>query len=424
MDSQGISSNLGAQPLRAHNGQGGRAPVMDELQGTPCVPMRTSSLFSGVAGIEVGLAAAGAAETVRFCERWEPARAVLAAKFSSFPVDDDVTRLTDLDGADLVTAGFPCTDLSQAGLTRGLEGLQSGLVLTVLDLVRQQRPLWLLLENVPNMLYLGRGKAMARIVEELEGAGYEWAFRVLDSRFTGLAQRRRRVIVLASLERDPGPVLFSEDDDAPEPPGNPTSFGFSWTEGNRGLGWAEGAVPTLKGGTTVRVPSPPAVWLSGNPPGRRIVRPSIESAEVLQGFEPGWTSAAPERDRWKLVGNAVSTRVARWVGEQLAHRAHLTESVWREGLLPDGARWPTAARGGNGKRWHVHVSEFPRRPGPGEQQDLAQVLAIHGCEPLSLRATRGFRDRLAQSSLNYRADFMAALNEHVASYEDRPVLGS
>jgi DNA (cytosine-5)-methyltransferase 1 len=178
-------------------------------------PLTTASLFSGIAGIECGLARAQAAVVTSFCERWDPARDVLRAHFPYVPLGGDVTSLRDFGGAELVTAGFPCTDLSQAGLTRGIDGLQSGLVLTVLGLVYEHRPAWVMLENVPNMLLLSRGRAMARIVEELESAGYQWAYRVLDSRFTGLAQRRRRVILLASTKKDPAPVLFAEDAGAP-----------------------------------------------------------------------------------------------------------------------------------------------------------------------------------------------------------------
>lgn len=379
--------------------------------------LATFSLFSGIAGIELGLSAAGAATAVAFCELWEPARTVLRERFPGIPIDDDVTTLTDFRGAQLVAAGFPCTDLSQAGLTRGLEGLNSGLVLQVLQLVQQDRPDWVLLENVPNMLHLGHGRAMARIIQELEAGGYQWAYRVLDSRFTGLAQRRRRVVLLASSAQDPAPLLFGEDAGPLPEPVDPKAFGFSWTEGNRGLGWAVGAIPTLRGGTTVRVPSPPAVWLPDARDGHQIVRPSIGAAEALQGFQPGWTSSAPERDRWKLLGNAVSTRVAEWVGVQLARRHETAEAIWPEDLLAENAPWPTAAHGGDGKRWQAQVSEFPRHPALDERQDLTQILAEHGSDPLSYRATKGFRDRLVRSNLRYRPDFLAALDAHIELYK-------
>lgn len=379
-------------------------------------PLTTTSLFSGIGGIERGLCQSGAASLTSLCERWDPARSVLQAHYPGIAVADDVTALTGLGAVDLATAGFPCTDLSQAGLTRGLDGLQSGLVLRVLQMLETSRPRWVLLENVPNMLHLGSGHAMTRIVSDLERAGYRWAYRVVDSRFTGLAQRRRRVLLLASQSgaADPAPLLLGEDaGPLPDPP-DATAFGFSWTEGNRGLGWAVGAVPTLRGGTTVRVPSPPAVWLPGAEPGHRIVRPSIESAEVLQGFPAGWTAVAPDRDRWKLVGNAVSPPVARWLGERLLARGSVDDLATDSVLLDAGARWPRAAHGERGKRWHVDVSEFPRHPSPQDRQDLAEVLRSQGSAPLSHRATRGFRDRLRASSLTYRDDFMADLDAHGA----------
>ena len=373
----------------------------------------TYSLFSGIAGVEVGLQGSGAAELLAFCENWGAARDVLRARFPGTTIDDDVTALEDLRGAELVTAGFPCTDISQAGRTLGLDGLQSVLVLKVLELVAKNRPAWLLMENVPNMLHLARGRTMARIIEALEAAGYSWAYRTVDSRFTGLAQRRRRVIILASLAQDPAPLILAEDAGADEAPLDGDAFGFSWTEGNRGLGWAVGAVPTLKGGSTVRVASPPAVWLPGAPIGSQIVRPSIQTVELLQGFVQGWTEAAPPRDRWKLVGNAVSTRVAMWIGERLMLRNGSCDSIWASDLLAEGTPWPVAAHGGQGKRWRAAVSEFPRKPRPDDRQDLRSLLATHGSDALSHRATKGFRDRLTRSRLNYRPDFLQALNSHV-----------
>lgn len=392
-----------------------KGPALSVEQPTP--PLAVISLFTGVGGIEIGLEQSGASVTTTVCERWAPARSVLSQRFRGVPASDDVEAVRSVAGAGLLTAGFPCTDLSQAGLTRGLDGANSGLVLTALRLVQQDRPAWVLLENVPNMLHLGGGHAIARIVAELEAAGYRWAYRVVDSRFTGLAQRRRRVLLLASLEADPAPLLLGQDAGPMPPHPAPTAFGFSWTEGNRGLGWAVGAVPTLKGGTTVRVASPPGIWLPGSETGHAILRPSIEAAEVLQGLEPGWTDAAPERDRWKLVGNAVSTRVARWIGDRLVARTSLGDGAWAEEAIADSVRWPTAARGEDGRRWRALVSEYPTAPATGDVQDLAHVLAQHGSEPLSFRATRGFRDRLARSRLRYRPEFMTALNEHVTHQE-------
>ncbi|MGA1076872.1 MAG: DNA (cytosine-5-)-methyltransferase, partial [Ilumatobacteraceae bacterium] len=121
--------------------------------------------------------------------------------------------------------------------------------------------------------------------------------------------------MIASTDLDPATILFA---DAAGEPGDDhftgTTHGFYWTEGLRGLGWAHDAVPTLKGGSTIGIPSPPAIWWPDGEPGRTILTPSIEDAEAMQGFERGWTSASEavsrrKGTRWKLVGNAVTTGV-------------------------------------------------------------------------------------------------------------------
>ena len=130
--------------------------------------------------------------------------AVLSHRFPEIDLHDDVRTLQALpEDTTLVVAGFPCQDLSQAGTTKGLAGSRSGLVGEVFRLIEAHRTPWLLLENVPFMLQLGRGEAMNVITERLEELGYRWAYRVVDSRAFRLPQRRRRIYLVASLECDP-----------------------------------------------------------------------------------------------------------------------------------------------------------------------------------------------------------------------------
>ncbi|WP_199810051.1 DNA cytosine methyltransferase, partial [Streptomyces sp. NRRL F-5126] len=94
-------------------------------------------------------------------------------------------------------------------------------------LLADASPKWVVIENVRNMLSLDRGQAMAYLVREFERLGYRWAYRLVDSRFTGVPQRRQRVIVVASQTEDPRRVLFA--DDATEMPDSEyadDAFGF------------------------------------------------------------------------------------------------------------------------------------------------------------------------------------------------------
>lgn len=376
-------------------------------------PFRIAALFAGIGGIELGMAAAGH-ETVVMCERDASAQRVLRAQFPSSPLVPDVAEMRSLPDVDVVTAGFPCQDLSQAGGTAGIRGRRSGLVEHVFRLLdsAETGPTWLLLENVSFMLSLDRGEAMRWLTAQLEERGYTWAYRVVDSQAFGLPQRRQRVLLLASRIQDPRPVLLNDDRD-PVVIDDRTGLacGFYWTEGVRGLGWAVDAVPTLKGGSTIGIPSPPALWRPGT---GRIVTPEIRDAERLQGFPPGWTEAADElpgrrrTDRWKLVGNAVSTPVARWVGERL--RTAEAYDAADDAELRPGSRWPSAAWGHAGERRAVPRSMWPiaySRPHLHEFLEFEPNL-------LSARATAGFMSRAARGNLRIPEGLIAECREHLS----------
>ncbi|MFZ2504086.1 MAG: DNA (cytosine-5-)-methyltransferase [Nocardioides sp.] len=383
---------------------------------------KVAGLFAGIGGIELGFqrALGSDAETTLLCEWWDPAKCVLASRFPGVDVHPDVRELTDLPAeVNVVTAGFPCTDLSQAGRTAGITGENSGLVKHVFESLRlaaKSRELpTLVIENVPNMLALNRGQAMEYLIGEIEDLGYRWAYRVVDSRFTGVPQRRRRVILVASTAIDPREVLFADDAGLrSEQDLAADAFGFYWTEGRGGLGWAQDAVPTLKGGSTIGIPSPPAVWLPNADVGRRFLKPTIEDAEAMQGFDRGWTSvegvsAKRNGPRWKLVGNAVTVGVAQWVAGRLAMPAPVVaEYALRE---PRQGAWPTAAWGENGTMWTVAgLSEFPLH---GAYRHLADELDREAAEPLSIRGARGFFSRLQQGNLGRHPGFREDVAEHI-----------
>jgi DNA (cytosine-5)-methyltransferase 1 len=374
--------------------------------------LRVVGLFAGIGGIELGLQAAGH-ETVLLCELDSPARRVLAERFPDIELAGDVTSLETLPPADLVTAGFPCQDLSQAGRTVGISGSRSGLVGHVFRLLdrAEHEPSWLLLENVSFMLQLDRGEAMRWLTSELEERGYTWAYRVVDTRAFGLPQRRQRVLLLASRTEDPRPVLLAQDHGEVEIKDRADlACGFYWTEGNRGLGWAVDAIPTLKGGSSLGIPSPPAIWRPGT---GRVVTPELRDAERLQGFPADWTASADEppirrkSHRWKLVGNAVSVPVAKWLGERLGCGDDHDTSLDNE--MAADARWPRAAWGKKGERFSVDVSMWPVAH---ERPHLHEFLE-YDTNPLSARATAGFLSRITNSTLRVPEDLICEARAHL-----------
>jgi DNA (cytosine-5)-methyltransferase 1 len=168
--------------------------------------------------------------------------------------------------------------------------------------------------------------------------------------------------------------------------------------------------PTLKGGSTLGIPSPPGVWTPGLEVGRAVTRPSIRAGEKLQGFPAGWTGGVHRLgERWKMVGNAVTVPVALWIGKRLVTPGELVD-VDRQ-VFSRGRRWPGAASSVAGLREAWSLTERPLSIRP--RHSLAALLAQHGSEPLSLAATRGFTKRLSASSLRRRQDFVAALEAHI-----------
>lgn len=377
--------------------------------------LRVAGLFAGIGGIELGLHRAGH-QSVLLNEIEPGAQAVLRARFPDIELTGDVCDLRSLPDVNLVAAGFPCQDLSQAGRTLGIRGSRSGLVGQVFRLLETADPRWLLLENVPFMLQLDRGRAMQHLTSELGRLGFRWAYRVVDARSFGMPQRRQRVLLLASRDADPRPVLFADDAGEPEerdPAG--LACGFYWTEGIRGLGWAVDAIPTLKGGSTIGIPSAPAVWM----PDGLVGTPDVRDAERLQGFAADWTAVdGPITSRrmgarWKMVGNAVCVPVAQWVGERLTNPGTF-DDVLSKPL--SGSRWPMAAWGEAKRAFTVEVSLWPLakwRP------HLADFLD-HPVHPLSARATEGFLGRTDRSSLRFPEGFLNAVRRHLKSMEGRP----
>jgi DNA (cytosine-5)-methyltransferase 1 len=368
--------------------------------------MRVGALFAGIGGLEAGLHATGH-ETLLTCEVWEPAKAVLAERFPDIPNKPDVTMLRSLPKkVDLLTAGFPCQDLSQAGMTAGIGGKRSGLVDHVFRLLDQRPVPVVVLENVSFMLQLDKGAAMNRLTTAFEERGYRWAYRTINS-LAFVPQRRERVFLVASrCDLDPEKVLFADD---VKPPPQSTrlethAHGFYWTEGTRGLGWAPDAVPTLKNGSTIGIPSPPAILL----PSGAIIKPDIRDVERLQGFPEGWTSIAPERSRWSLVGNAVTVPVATWLGHRLNEPGFYYTEMDSPWSVPRGS-FPKAARFDGNRRHVVDIGAFPVW---AERQPLHEFLRHKGV-PLSVRATAGFLARAEASSLRFVPGFLDAVREHL-----------
>ena len=141
--------------------------------------MRFVDFFAGIGGIRLGLEQAGY-KCVGFCEWDKYARTAYKAMYNTEGEwenhDVRTVGVSDVPDADLWCFGFPCQDISVAGKQKGLqEGERSGLFYEIMRLLagrrQEDRPRWLLMENVKNLLSIGNGFDFARLLLEVGGTG-------------------------------------------------------------------------------------------------------------------------------------------------------------------------------------------------------------------------------------------------------------
>jgi DNA (cytosine-5)-methyltransferase 1 len=384
--------------------------------------LTTAGLFAGIGGFELGLAQAGF-ETKMLCELMAPARSVLSTHFPEAEITDDVQDLDDLPDVDLLTAGFPCKDLSAWGDRKGITGRHSGLVTEIFRLLEKKPVPMVLIENVKNLLHINKGEVIQYMTEQFEALGYRWAYRVVDSRFTGVPQKRLRIIFFAAKDVDPKTVLFA--DDAGEPKASyfkNDAYTFYWREGARGSYPLPDAAQTLKAGRPDGGSNSDGIWVPGAEVGKKVVVFDIEDAEQLQGFPRNWTEPSHQvtpgmGQRWHQVGNAVTVGVSRWVGERIVNPGDPVVSgkqmKFRKG------RWPQAAYNHNGEVLSIRafdrpaVSFWPKRE---PYTHLSELVDLPQAKPLSARATEGFLSRVIlgqKQNQVYNDAFVSDIAEHL-----------
>lgn len=161
--------------------------------------MRILSLCSGYGGLELALARALPAQTLKMvavCDNYGPARTVLAAHWPEAFQFKDVHELAlNYVQADVVTFGFPCQDLSRAGRGAGLRGTRSGLFFRCAEVGHLSGAQALVIENVPQAL-----RYREAIDSELGQYGFSVRWGMAEAWEAGLNHRRARVFIVATRE--------------------------------------------------------------------------------------------------------------------------------------------------------------------------------------------------------------------------------
>ena len=336
------------------------------------------SMFSGIEAASVAWEPLGF-EPVAFAEVDPFPSAVLKKHYPHVPNLGDITKVdwSKYHGQiDIVVGGPPCQAFSVAGLRKALDDPRGMLILHYLRACDQIRPEWIVLENVPGLLSADGGRAFGSLLGALEELGYHAAWRVLDASFFGVAQRRRRVFVVAHARdwRRAAAVLFERQSlfgdfksskearahfatsagEGARAPGAEErireAIGFSYgnSADSRSMGEAEGVTPTIRsagGGNSVPVicePEESGLYsISGNIIGRKASNGGNHTG-VATGDEPMYTLTAVDRHAVCEAGK---------IGpEESCLNPWATQS---DRVFPESSVFPSLVGGGRGNRGYA-----------------------------------------------------------------------
>ena len=162
---------------------------------------RVASLFAGIGGLDLGFEYAG------FNVIW-------ANDFDKYAVEtykanvgnqivlgDIYDHIDNIPEHDILIGGFPCQPFSTLGSLKGFDDERGTLFFLIKEIVKKNRPKIVVLENVKSFMNHDKGQTFKRILQELDGVGYEVRYTVLNSLNFGVPQRRNRVYIVAMEKR-------------------------------------------------------------------------------------------------------------------------------------------------------------------------------------------------------------------------------
>ena len=299
--------------------------------------MNYFSTFSGIGGFEIGiLGAMGHAKCVGYSEIDKFALQIYQKHFPDHKNYGDITKIDtkELPEFDLLVGGFPCQSFSIAGKRQGFRDTRGTLFFEIARIIKAKRPRILLLENVKGLLSHDNGQTFATIIRTLDELGYDLQWQVLNSKNHRVPQNRERVYIVGHLRGTPRPEVFpirgtnAKDIEQINNPihSNDRVYGVggiaptlnTMQGGNRqpfilqkSQDWREKGKlrkfekhsPTLRANMGDNQP------IVSTMHGTRIRRLTPTECERLQAYPDGWTDGVSDTQRYKVLGNGVTTSV-------------------------------------------------------------------------------------------------------------------
>ena len=130
---------------------------------------------------------------------------VLQENHPTETITGDITKVDtkNIPDFDILCAGFPCQAFSSAGKRQGFADTRGTMFFEVERILRDKRPKGFILENVEGLVNHDGGKTLQVIVDRLEALNYKFDFRVLNSKYFGVPQERKRIYIVGSISDKP-----------------------------------------------------------------------------------------------------------------------------------------------------------------------------------------------------------------------------
>ena len=177
--------------------------------------LRFIDLFAGIGGIRCGLEQAARDKgmnpvCVMTSEIKPYAVSVLHENHPAETIMGDITKIEtrNIPDFDILCAGFPCQAFSSAGKRQGFADTRGTLFFEVERILKDKRPKGFILENVEGLVNHDNGKTLRVIIDKLTALDYKFDFRVLNSKYFGVPQERKRIYIVGSLFDKPNLDAF------------------------------------------------------------------------------------------------------------------------------------------------------------------------------------------------------------------------
>lgn len=172
--------------------------------------LRFVDLFAGIGGIRCGLEQAakdkGMTPVCVLTSEIKPyAVNVLRENHPAETITGDITKVDtkNIPDFDILCAGFPCQAFSSAGKRQGFADTRGTLFFEVERILREKRPKGFILENVEGLVNHDGGRTLQVIINRLAALDYKFDFRVLNSKYFGVPQERKRIYIVGSIYNKP-----------------------------------------------------------------------------------------------------------------------------------------------------------------------------------------------------------------------------